>query len=61
MAFVLGRPNESGATVTAGVPGEDYRTNPPADYRLEPGDDLVIVGSHAEIDAAFGLMEATSI
>lgn len=48
----------SGATVIAVVRGEISRTNPPPDYRLEPGDDLVIVGSHAEIDAAFGLMEA---
>jgi CPA2 family monovalent cation:H+ antiporter-2 len=47
----------SGATVIAVVRGEVSRTNPPPDYRLEPGDDLVIVGSHAEIDAAFGLIE----
>ena len=39
------------------VRGEESRTNPPADYRLEAGDDLVLVGSHAEIDAAFALLE----
>jgi CPA2 family monovalent cation:H+ antiporter-2 len=47
----------TGATVIAVVRGESSRTNPPPDYRLEPGDDLVIVGSHGEIEAAFALIE----
>jgi CPA2 family monovalent cation:H+ antiporter-2 len=47
---------KSGATIIAVVRGEASRTNPPPDHRLEVGDDLVIVGSHAEIDAAFELV-----
>ena len=47
----------AGATVIAVVRGEESRTNPPADFRFEVGDDLVLVGSHAEIDAAFALLE----
>ncbi len=48
----------TGATVIAAVRGERSHTNPPADFRLETGDDLVLVGSHAEIEAAFVLFEA---
>lgn len=47
----------AGATVIAVVRGEQSRTNPPADFRFEVGDDLVLVGSHQEIDAAFALLE----
>lgn len=47
----------TGASAIAVVRGEQSRTNPPADYRLEAGDDLVLVGSHSEIEAAFALLE----
>jgi CPA2 family monovalent cation:H+ antiporter-2 len=47
----------TGALLIAVVRGEESRTNPPADFRFEVGDDLVLVGSHAEIDAAFALLE----
>ena len=52
----------AGATIIAVVRGQESHTNPPADLRLEPGDALVLVGSHAEIERAFdqldGLAEA---
>ncbi len=47
----------AGATVIAVVRGERSRTNPPADFRFEVGDDLVLVGSHQEIESAFALLE----
>jgi CPA2 family monovalent cation:H+ antiporter-2 len=43
----------SGASVIALVRGETTYPNPSAEERLEPGDDLVLVGSHAEVDAAW--------
>jgi CPA2 family monovalent cation:H+ antiporter-2 len=46
----------SGATVAAVVRGEQSQANPSADLRLETGDDLVLVGSHSEIDKAFELL-----
>ena len=48
----------SGATVIAIVRGEASHPGPPPDFRLESGDCLVIVGSHADIDQAFQLLEA---
>ncbi len=42
----------TGATVIAVVRGEAARTNPGADFALEPGDCLVLVGSHGEIEGA---------
>ncbi|MGE5234568.1 MAG: cation:proton antiporter [Acidobacteriota bacterium] len=47
----------SGATVIAVVRGEHSQPNPAADFRLAPGDDLVLVGSHAEIEAALVQLE----
>ena len=47
----------SGATVIAVVRGERSQTNPPAEVVLEPGDVLVLVGSHAEVENAFGVLE----
>jgi K+/H+ antiporter YhaU regulatory subunit KhtT len=38
------------------VRGERTYPNPSAEQRLEPGDDLVLVGSHAEVDTAFSLL-----
>ena len=46
----------AGANVIAVVRGERSHTNPPADFVLEPGDSLVLVGSHAEIRRAFDLL-----
>lgn len=48
--------HETGATVLALVRGESPRPNPAPDTLLEEGDDLVLVGSHAEIDRAFDLL-----
>lgn len=44
------------ATVLAVVRGERPQANPGPATRLEAGDDLVLVGSHAEIDRTFDLL-----
>ena len=46
----------TGATVLAVVRDEEPYPNPGADMILDTGDDLVLVGSHAEIDRAFNLL-----
>jgi CPA2 family monovalent cation:H+ antiporter-2 len=46
----------TGATVLAVVREDESHPNPAADTVLEAGDDLVLVGSHAEIDRAFDLL-----
>ena len=46
----------TGATVLAVVRGERSTPNPAPDTALETGDDLVLVGSHQEIDRAFDLL-----
>jgi CPA2 family monovalent cation:H+ antiporter-2 len=46
----------SGASVVAVVRDGTPRTNPPPDLTLEVGDDLVLVGGHAEIEAAFRVL-----
>jgi CPA2 family monovalent cation:H+ antiporter-2 len=46
----------TGATVLAVVRGETPHPNPAPDTVLETGDDLVLVGSHADIDRAFDLL-----
>lgn len=51
--------NLAGATVIAVVRGEKPWPNPDPDMRLEAGDHLVLVGSHAEIERAFELLEPT--
>lgn len=48
----------SGASVIAVVRGETPYPNPSADLVIEPGDNLVLVGSHAEIDRAFDCLAA---
>ncbi len=50
----------SGALVIALVRGEVSHTNPSPEMTIEPGDCLVLVGSHEEIDRAFELLEGTS-
>lgn len=49
--------NLAGATIIAVVRGEKPWPNPDPDMRLEAGDHLVLVGSHAEIERAFDLLE----
>lgn len=46
-----------GATVIAAVRGEESFPNPPPDLILEPGDYIVLVGSHEEIDRAFVFLD----
>jgi CPA2 family monovalent cation:H+ antiporter-2 len=46
----------TGASVIAVVRGEQSHTNPAGDFRLEPGDSVVLVGSHAEIRRAFDVL-----
>jgi CPA2 family monovalent cation:H+ antiporter-2 len=43
----------TGATVIAVVRGEAPTLTPAADHRLAEGDELVLVGAHAELEAAF--------
>jgi CPA2 family monovalent cation:H+ antiporter-2 len=46
----------AGASIIAVVRDGEARTNPPADLALAAGDSLVLVGSHAEVRAAFDLL-----
>lgn len=46
----------SGASVLAVVRGERPFPNPSAELVLEAGDDLVLMGSHQEVDRAFALL-----
>jgi CPA2 family monovalent cation:H+ antiporter-2 len=48
---------QTGATVLAVVRDEEPDPNPGGDTVLEAGDDLVLVGSHAEIDQAFVVLD----
>ena len=48
----------TGATVIAVVRGEESYTNPGPELTLEVGDVLVLVGSHAQLEAAMALLEA---
>jgi CPA2 family monovalent cation:H+ antiporter-2 len=47
----------TGTTVIAVVRDGKPMPNPDPELRLEPGDTLVLVGSHAEMEAAFGLLD----
>lgn len=53
--------NRTGATVIAVVRGEVPNPNPAPDTQLEPGDCLVLVGSHEEIDRAFQVLTAEPV
>lgn len=46
----------TGATVLAVVRGEEGVPNPPGGMRLIAGDDLVLVGSHEEVERGFDLL-----
>ncbi|MDX1624174.1 MAG: cation:proton antiporter [Gemmatimonadota bacterium] len=48
----------TGATVIAIVRADTPHPNPGSDFRVEPGDTMVLVGSHAEISRAFEDLEA---
>jgi len=48
----------SGATIIAVARGGQAKTNPEPDYRIEAGDILVLLGSHAQLNAAFGLLKS---
>lgn len=48
----------SGVTIIAVVRGGKPNTNPAANFELSLGDVLVLVGSHAELDAAQGCLNA---
>jgi Trk K+ transport system NAD-binding subunit len=41
------------------VRGEVSTTNPSGAFRIEAGDSLVLVGSHADINNAFSYLEST--
>jgi CPA2 family monovalent cation:H+ antiporter-2 len=47
----------AGVTIIAVVRRDRPLATPGPDFRIEAGDILVIVGSHAELDAAFSLLE----
>ena len=49
--------NRTGVTIIALVRGENSHPNPRPDLRLEAGDHLVLVGSHAEMEQAYDLLE----
>jgi CPA2 family monovalent cation:H+ antiporter-2 len=51
----------AGATVIALVRGERPLTNPAPETVIEERDALVLVGSHAEIEAAFAVLEAPAL
>jgi CPA2 family monovalent cation:H+ antiporter-2 len=47
----------TGATVIAVVRDDTSITNPPSEFTLRQGDALVLVGSHAQIEASFNYLE----
>lgn len=51
--------NLTGASVIAIVRKDKPITNPSIDFGIETGDILVLIGSHAQIDAAFDLLSPT--
>lgn len=53
--------NTTGATVITVVRDGTPRINPPPDLELQAGDDLVLVGGHAEIEAAFRSLQSAHL
>lgn len=51
----------SGATIIAVVRDDKPVTNPPSSFRIKPGDVLVLIGTHAQIDKAFELLSPHSL
>ncbi|MBI5969928.1 MAG: potassium channel protein [Deltaproteobacteria bacterium] len=52
----LGLRKKTGATIIAVVRKGEARTNPSADFKVETGDILVVLGSHAELNKAFEML-----
>lgn len=48
----------TGASIIAVVRGQEAFTNPDADLAIDAGDFLVLIGSHASLDQAFGMLAA---
>jgi monovalent cation:H+ antiporter-2, CPA2 family len=53
--------NATGATIIAVVRGEESHTAPEADFRLEEGDTIVLMASHAAMDAAFAYLGSCAV
>lgn len=51
----------SGVTIIAVVRDGKPTTNPPADFVMRAGDVVVLVGAHAQLDAARALLETTAV
>lgn len=51
----------SGVTIIAVVRDGKPTTNPPADFIMRPGDVLVLVGAHAQLDDARNLLEVDAV
>ncbi len=49
---------KTGATIIAVVRKGEAKTNPGADFKIEPGDILVVLGGHAELNAAIEMLKA---
>ena len=47
---------QTGASIIAVVRGEKAFTNPAPELVLDPGDFLVLIGSHAALDSAFAML-----
>ena len=52
---------QTGVTIIAVVRAGKATTNPPTDYRMELGDVLVLVGGHAQLDAARAKLSPPSV
>jgi len=50
----------TGATIIAVVRGEESFASPPADFRLQEGDTLILMASHQAMDAAFRFLGSTA-
>ncbi len=53
--------NVAGATIIAVVRGEESFASPAADFRLEEGDTIVLMASHAAMDAAFAYLGSCAV
>lgn len=56
----IGLRQKTGVTILTVVRDGKPRTNPPADLTIEAGDNLVLFGSHAELDAGLQLLQQQS-
>ncbi|MDD8027015.1 MAG: cation:proton antiporter [Acidobacteriota bacterium] len=53
--------NATGATIIAVVRGEESFASPAADFKLQEGDTLVLMASHAAMDAAFAYLGSCAV